>query len=47
MDPTLEIPDVLEEEEDDALLPDMMEIDARIDEPKEPADLVDAAGQRL
>ena len=47
VDPTLEIPDVLEEEVEDALLPDMMEIDVRINEPEDPADLVYAAGQTL
>ncbi len=41
---TLEIPDVLEEEVDDALLPDLMEINVRINAPEEPADLLDAAG---
>jgi hypothetical protein len=45
VDPTLEIPDVLEEEVDDALLPDMMDIDVQINEPEEPADLLDAAGE--
>jgi hypothetical protein len=42
-DPTLEVPDVLEEELDDALLPDMMEIDGRAIE-AEPIELMDAAG---
>ena len=45
VDPTLEIPDVLEEEVDNAFLPDMMEIDVRINEPEEPVDLVNAAGE--
>jgi hypothetical protein len=44
VDPTLEIPDVLGEEVDDALLLDMMEIDVRIDEPEEPIKLTDNAG---
>ncbi len=44
VDPMLEIPGVLEEEVDDALLPDMVEIDVRINEPEEPVDLVDTAG---
>jgi hypothetical protein len=44
VDPTLEIPDVLDEELDDALLPDIMEIDVWIDEPEEPTELADAAG---
>ncbi len=34
-------------EVDDALLPDMMEIDVRINEPEEPVDLVDAAGANI
>jgi hypothetical protein len=44
VDPTLEIPDVIDEEADDALLPDMMEIDVQIDEPEEPIKLTDTAG---
>ncbi len=46
MDPTLENPDVIGEEVDDALLPDMMEINVRIDEPKKSTELMDAAGEK-
>ncbi len=35
LDPTLEIPHVLDEEVDDAFLGDMMEIDVQIDVPEE------------
>jgi hypothetical protein len=46
-DPTHTIPDVLGEELDDAFLPDMMEIDVRIDEPEEPTELTDSTGENI
>lgn len=44
-DPTLEFPHVLEEDVDNGTLPDMMEIDGRLDKPEELANADDAVAE--